>query len=112
VLRRPGDMAARYGGEEFVLLLPSTSLDGAREVALHVARSISALKIAHAASSVASHVTVSMGVASMVPRGDLRGPMLLARVDEAVYAAKHAGRNCIMLVLPDGTVDTTPVRLP
>lgn len=111
VLRRSGDMAARYGGEEFVLLLPGTSIEGACEVALQVARTIHTLRIPHRASSVADHVTASMGVASMMPEGDLRGPQLLAAADEAVYAAKAAGRNCIMWVRPDGQIDPTPLRL-
>lgn len=111
VLRRSGDMAARYGGEEFVLLLPGTSVEGAREVAQQVARAVTSLRIPHKASSVADHVTASMGVASMIPRGDLRGAHLLAQADEAVYAAKEAGRNCIMSVRPDGTIDPTPLRL-
>lgn len=111
VLRRSGDMAARYGGEEFVILLPGTSVEGAREVAQHVARAVTSLRIPHKASSVADHVTVSMGVASMMPRGDLRGAHLLALADEAVYAAKEAGRNCIMSVRPDGTIDPEPLRL-
>ncbi|MFP5430997.1 MAG: GGDEF domain-containing protein [Gammaproteobacteria bacterium] len=111
VLRRSGDIAARYGGEEFVLLLPGTGLDGAREVALQVARGIRTLAIPHGASSVASHVTVSMGVAAQQPDGDLRGTQLLAAADEAVYAAKEAGRNCIMTVRPDGTLDPEPLRL-
>lgn len=111
VLRRSGDMAARYGGEEFVLLLPGTSLEGACEVALQVARTIQTLHIPHRASSVADHVTASMGVAALLPEADMRGAQLLASADEAVYAAKEAGRNCIMWVRPDGRIDPTPLRL-
>lgn len=110
VLRRPGDMAARYGGEEFVLLLPSTAMEGARDVALHVTRAIAALRILHRASKVADHVTVSMGVASMLPNEEVRSGQLLAQADEAVYAAKEAGRNCIVVVRPDGSMDPKPLR--
>jgi diguanylate cyclase (GGDEF)-like protein len=111
VLRRPGDMASRYGGEEFVLLLPGTGLEGAREVALQVARTIQALRIRHRASSVGDYVTVSMGVAAVAPTAELRCPQLLTQADEAVYAAKGAGRNCIMTVRADGTIDLVPLRL-
>lgn len=111
VLRRSGDMAARYGGEEFVLLLPGTGLEGAREVALQVTRAIQSLRIHHRASSVGDYVTVSMGVASVQPEGELRSAQLLAQADEAVYAAKEAGRNCIVLVQADGSLDPRPVRL-
>ncbi|HQV41224.1 MAG: GGDEF domain-containing protein [Moraxellaceae bacterium] len=111
VLRRAGDIAARYGGEEFVLLLPGTSLEGAKEVALQVARSIQALHIPHQASNVSDYVTVSMGVAAMVPVGEMGSAELLAKADEAVYAAKEAGRNCIISVQSDGLIDPIPLRL-
>lgn len=110
VLQRPGDLAARYGGEEFVLLLPNTPVEGACDVALQVAQAIAALRILHRASKVADHVTASMGLASMLPGGELRSGQLLARADEAVYAAKEAGRNCIVVVRPDGTMDPRPLR--
>lgn len=95
-LRRPGDLAARYGGEEFVLLLPGTHEEGAIEVARQVRRAISGLGIPHAASSTSDHITASLGVAAVIP-GDLDSDTLVAAADVAVYAAKGAGRNCIML---------------
>lgn len=109
-LHRPGDLAARYGGEEFVLLLPNTPADGACDVALQVAQAIAALRILHRASTVSDHVTVSMGVASILPDGELRSGQLLAQADQAVYAAKEAGRNCIVVVRPDGSMDPRPLR--
>ena len=101
-LRRPGDLAARYGGEEFVLLLPGTPGDGALEVARQVHRAIAGLGIPHAGSRTASFVTASLGVATLVP-GDLDGDTLLAAADAAAYAAKAAGRNCIMLAGGEAT---------
>lgn len=101
-LRRPGDMAARYGGEEFVLLLPSTPMDGAIEVAAQVRASIEGLGIPHRASKVTDHLTASVGVAAMVPTPEMRSAQLIARADEAVYAAKAAGRNCIVMAEADG----------
>lgn len=109
-LRRSGDMAARYGGEEFVVLLPGTDLNGAIEVAQKVARAVQSLRIAHRSSSVGEYVTVSMGVAAVMPEGDMRSAQLLTQADEAVYAAKEAGRNCIMTVRSDGTIDPNPLR--
>lgn len=105
-LRRPGDLAARYGGEEFVLLLPGTPEAGALEVARQVHRAIAGLLIPHAASRTAACVTASLGVATMVP-GDLDGDSLLAAADAAAYAAKAAGRNCI--VVAGGEAVDTPV---
>lgn len=98
-LRRPGDMAARYGGEEFVLLLPATGMSGALEVAEQVQVAIKALGIVHRASSVADHLTASIGVAAMMPTTELRSAELIAQADAAVYAAKAAGRNRIMVAL-------------
>lgn len=100
VLRRPGDMAARYGGEEFVVLLPTTPESGALGVALQVHDAIEALDIPHRASSVAKWVTASVGVATLTPEPEMRSAQLIARADEAVYAAKAAGRNCIVVAKP------------
>lgn len=94
-LRRPGDVAARYGGEEFVLLLPGTHLGGALEVARQIQAALQARAIPHRASGVADRVTASIGVASLVPSQGVRSTQLLAAADEAAYAAKSAGRNCV-----------------
>lgn len=96
-LRRPGDMAVRYGGEEFVLLLPTTPEGGALEVAVQVHEAIEALAIPHRASLVADWVTVSVGAATLVPAPEMHSAQLLACADEALYAAKAAGRNCIVV---------------
>jgi len=107
VLRRPGDMAARYGGEEFVLLLPATPESGALGVAVQVHEAIEALEISHRASCVADWVTASVGVATLVPGPEMRSAQLIARADEAVYAAKAAGRNCIVVAEAAGLSTAT-----
>lgn len=94
-LRRPADLAARYGGEEFVLLLPATPLAGALAVARQVQAALHDLNIPHRSSTVADRVTVSIGVAALLPTTELRPAQLLGWADEAAYAAKAAGRNCI-----------------
>lgn len=96
-IRRSGDLAARYGGEEFVLLLPNTTADGAREVARQVLAAVDQLNIPHRASTVAPHVTASIGVATMVPQQDRTPSHLIAGADTAVYTAKAAGRHRIMV---------------
>ncbi len=93
--RRPGDVAARYGGEEFVLLLPGADIKGACDVASRILHDIDALNIAHAASSVSGHVTVSIGLAAQIPQPGLSSQDLLVAADQALYAAKHAGRHRI-----------------
>jgi diguanylate cyclase (GGDEF)-like protein len=92
-LGRPGDLLARYGGEEFVCLLPETALEGARRKADDLGQVVEALQIAHAYATTASHVTISRGVAAMVPSVDQSPAELVQRADEMLYAAKRSGRN-------------------
>lgn len=100
--RRPGDLAARYGGEEFVLVLTNATAQQARLVAQRVRDKILELAIPHQRSSHGS-VTASFGVASMVPSQSHGGPeVLLLAADQALYRAKHAGRN---RVCADGLPD-------
>lgn len=89
---RPGDLAARYGGEEFVLILAETDQDGARWVAERIRQQLSALNIPHDDSN-HKHVTVSCGVASVVPSEELSVEKLVKSADIALYIAKEHGRN-------------------
>lgn len=91
---RPHDIVARYGGEEFCCLLPETNLAGAMKIAMAIEKILGFMHIEHAGSAVAPIVTVSMGVAAMVP--DEQSPsVLLNMADGQLYAAKQAGRNRI-----------------
>lgn len=92
-LGRPADLLARYGGEEFVCLLPETPLDGALAKADDLGRAVQELAIAHAAAATAPVVTISRGVAAMLPEQGHEPAELLQRADAMLYAAKHAGRN-------------------
>jgi diguanylate cyclase (GGDEF)-like protein len=94
--RRPQDTVARYGGEEFAILLPTEGLSGAEEVAKKVLAEIDLLDIAHRASSVGPKVTVSMGLASMTPRGAAEAAQLIKAADALLYKAKSEGRNRYM----------------
>lgn len=93
VLHRPADMVGRYGGEEFVVLLPETDEEGARRIADEVHEAMAARHIPHATSSVADHVTLSIGLASTTPSPQGHVDQLLERADRALYQAKSAGRN-------------------
>lgn len=93
VIRRPGDLLARYGGEEFAVVLPSTSREGALIVADFLRQAIADIKIPHAFSKVADHVTLSLGVASRQFGDTTCAKDLLKQADEALYRAKDAGRN-------------------
>jgi len=84
---------ARYGGEEFVILLAETELDPAVEVAERVRQIVEATKLATGRGT--THLTVSVGVAAHGP-ATLDLETLIRRADEAMYAAKQAGRNRVV----------------
>ena len=95
---RPADLVARYGGEEFVVLMPSTDLAGASEVAERIRESVFDLAVVHCASESEAErcqgrVTISVGFASLIPAPEQRPEMLIAAADKALYGAKAAGRN-------------------
>lgn len=96
VLRRPADVVARYGGEEFAVILPDTDITGALQVAEGMRAEVEGLRITHRFSPAAPVVTISIGVATVVPeRGSPLSPNLLRSADEALYQAKQSGRNRI-----------------
>jgi len=95
VIQRPGDLIARYGGEEFACILSETGVSGARKVAERFQASLAERDLPHPNSSVSPHVTLSIGVATLVPTLDSHAPALIEAADRALYAAKGAGRNRI-----------------
>ncbi|WP_460031819.1 diguanylate cyclase domain-containing protein [Megalodesulfovibrio paquesii] len=107
-MNRPADLAARFGGEEFVALLPNTEPDGALAIARHIQDLVAELEIAHASSPVHPLVTVSIGVACVLPDPATDATALIRAADNALYAAKHAGRNCIKLAEQVATVPAHP----
>lgn len=91
-LQREGDVACRYGGEEFAIILANTGLDGGEHVAARVHGLIAGLDIAHPASPL-GRLTLSIGLAVAEPVSEEQASSLVAHSDQALYQAKHAGRN-------------------
>jgi diguanylate cyclase (GGDEF)-like protein/PAS domain S-box-containing protein len=90
---RPGDVVARYGGEEFAILLPNTPETGALIIAERIRHAVRLLRIEHDASR-HKIVTISLGVASLVPQRQVHRPKdLIGAADRALYEAKGAGRD-------------------
>ena len=102
VSRRAQDLPARYGGEEFVVLLPHTDLDHACVLAEEIRRDVQGLGIEHHYSAAAPVVTVSLGVAAFVPDKERQADDLVRLADQALYAAKDAGRNRIEIAVAPG----------
>jgi two-component system chemotaxis family response regulator WspR len=91
-LKRPADLAARYGGEEFVLLLPDTDLAGALRLGEACRARLEQLALPHPGAP-RGVVTMSTGVACIVPGEHDSADDLVARADAALYDAKRSGRN-------------------
>lgn len=89
---RSSDFAGRYGGEEFVVLLPNTDAAGATTIAEKIRTAIAAIQI----PSVHEPVTISIGIA-VLPDHALDATSLQSNADQALYAAKRAGRNRVHL---------------
>ena len=104
---RPFDLVARYGGEEFVAVMPETPLAVALSVAERLRHAIGFERITLAPTPDWVAVTVSIGVSATLPYGGDTVEALLKRADDALYAAKRAGRNRVM-ASPDGA-DMMPV---
>ncbi len=93
VVKRPADLLARYGGEEFAVILPHTNRWGAMQVAEALRQEIFNQEIIHAHSDVSQFVTLSVGVATVLPSQMTSIEDLIAQTDRALYQAKRQGRN-------------------
>jgi diguanylate cyclase (GGDEF)-like protein len=94
-LRRPADLAARYGSEEFACLLPETDAQGAAWVAHQIREQVNSLNLPHAASPLAGHAAVSIGVATLIPVVGQSAMDLIRRAEVLLQAARQSGRNQI-----------------
>ncbi len=95
--RRPGDLVARYGGEEFVMVLAGTELADAGKIAEAFRADVEAMGVSHAHADAGGVVTISAGVAALLPAHGLSRGGLLEAADKALYQAKRSGRNRIIV---------------
>jgi diguanylate cyclase (GGDEF)-like protein len=94
-VQRPRDFVARYGGEEFAIILPETSLAGGQEVAKRIQAQVKQLRIEHRDATTGNYLSVSLGVACMIPMSNSSADMLIDQSDQNLYLAKQRGRNQI-----------------
>lgn len=99
-VRRPADLAARYGGEEFALVLPDTDTAGAIRVVQLVRHHLQTLDLPHGASPSGDTITLSFGIATVSPTPNSPAETILESADQALYAAKDAGRNQYQVFKP------------
>jgi len=92
-IRRSGDMLARYGGEEFACLMFGADVDGAEAVARRMRAAVEALQIRNEHPEVRAPVSVSVGVAAVIPSGVQGAEVLVDEADRQLYDAKRSGRN-------------------
>jgi diguanylate cyclase (GGDEF)-like protein len=95
VFQRETDVVARYGGEEFVVLLPDRDAEHTRELAQRLGKKIETAVLEYNKEKI--QTTISQGVTSCIPAPDMDRDVLLTRADNAMYEAKNAGRNKIMV---------------
>ena len=95
-LKRPGDFAARWGGEEFSVLMNNTALEGAKDVAERIRSMMEAASIKCVDSEKVIKITVSIGLVSAMPSLDSCPDEFFLKADQALYAAKDAGRNRVI----------------
>lgn len=113
VVSRPRDLAARYGGEELVLVLPQTSLESALFLAERAREAVAALAIEHRGLEPGRVVTLSAGVAAVVPSADVPAADLVSMADRALYRAKGSGRaRCCALDAQTGSFYSPADALP
>ena len=92
---REVDSIARYGGEEFAAILPETNQEGGILIAQRMRNTIERLKITHEQSPTANHVTISLGLSTIIPNKGSNATRLIQSADRALYRAKASGRNTL-----------------
>jgi|GEM_PF-651686 len=95
VARRPSDLVARYRNATFAILLPATHQEGALYVATRIQEKLTSLQIAHSLSPTRPYLTLSIGIAQLLPVLEHSSETLISIADAALGRAKREGRNAI-----------------
>lgn len=98
---RKSDLIARYGGEEFAFILPETSSAEARQTAERMRKQVASLELAYEGHPF--NLTMSFGVAAITPRNQISNNDFITMADQALYRAKHLGRNRCCVYEPDSS---------
>jgi diguanylate cyclase (GGDEF)-like protein len=109
LIHRSGDLLARYGGEEFVVLLPDTPEAGALAVAERLRQAVADAPMPTGEDGEPLSLTISVGVATAIPDRNQVATELVKQADEALYAAKGAGRNRVMVFRESGSKAVEPI---
>ena len=97
VVERPVDLVPRYGGEEFIAILPQTPAEDALQVAEDIRYAVAALKIPLTIARPSQYLTLSLGVATLIPTPEYSCSMLMKAAEQALAQAKQQGRDRIIL---------------
>ena len=96
-IQRVTDVAARYGGEEFAVILPDTDSDGTKVIAQSIKDAIKKKAIPHKASQVKDIVSMSFGIATVIPNDSLNCESFIEMADKVLYQSKENGRDMISI---------------
>ncbi|MEO0373380.1 MAG: diguanylate cyclase [Cyanobacteria bacterium P01_A01_bin.17] len=102
-IHRVGDLAARYDQSSFAILLPHTNEVQAVQIVAKISDAVYGLKIKHSPSPVNARVTVSLGVATLIPSAHRQPEQLLKMAEVALVAAEKKGHNCFVVHTPSST---------
>jgi diguanylate cyclase (GGDEF)-like protein len=95
-IKRPFDLVSRYGGEEFAVLLPDTGNAGAEQLAEAMRKAVESLNTGNLHAKDARRVTISAGVATVIPQPGSEPARLIGVADGCLYRAKREGRNRVI----------------
>lgn len=95
IANNPNSTFCRYGGEEFAIIFTKTMMDEGFVLAEMIQKQVQSLKIAHSSSKIADIVTISIGIATIIPSTETQPKDLIQLVDTCLYTSKTKGRNTI-----------------